>query len=76
MSYYQTSLIIQEHTITRSNIIDTVYLFIWSGLEMTREAVMSEIAYMFDDPGPVTFDLCSYTSVKDGTLWLEVTELS
>lgn len=42
---------------------------------MTREAVMSEIAYMFDDPGPVTFDLCSYTSVKDGTLWLEVMEL-
>lgn len=42
---------------------------------MTREAVMSEIAYMFDDPGPVSFDLCSYTSAKDGTLWLEVMEL-
>lgn len=42
---------------------------------MTREAVMSEIVYMFDEPGPVTFDLCSYISQKDGTLWLEVTEL-
>lgn len=65
------------HCVDRHGVIRPDFVLKWfnKGLEMTREAVMSEIAYMFDDPGPVTFDLCSYTSVKDGTLWLEVMEL-
>ncbi|XP_022321030.2 uncharacterized protein LOC111123165 isoform X2 [Crassostrea virginica] len=65
------------HCVDRHGVIRPDFVLKWfnKGLEMTREAVMSEIAYMFDDPGPVNFDLCSYTSAKDGTLWLEVMEL-
>ncbi|XP_062593111.1 uncharacterized protein LOC134254598 [Saccostrea cucullata] len=65
------------HCVDRHGVIRPDFVLRWfnKGLEMAREAVMSEIVYMFDQPGPVTFDLCSYTSPKDGTLWLEVAEL-